>query len=88
MKRNGYYSVGIGKISHSPDGYIYKYLQPKGKEMELPDSWNEMLFNSGKWGTGWNAFFGYENGSNRNQLKGETNHTNRRTLMMKVTPMA
>jgi arylsulfatase A-like enzyme len=29
-----------------------------------------MLFNSGKWGTGWNAFFGYNDGSNRNTLKG------------------
>ncbi len=72
LKRNGYYTVGMGKISHSPDGHIYKYLQPKGKEMELPNSWNEMLFEPGKWGTGWNAFFGYANGTNRNELKGET----------------
>jgi arylsulfatase A-like enzyme len=71
LKLNGYYTIGIGKISHSPDGHIYKYLQPKGKEMELPNSWNEMLFDPGKWGTGWNAFFGYANGTNRNQLKGE-----------------
>ncbi len=72
FRLNGYYTVGIGKISHSPDGHIYKYLQPKGKEMELPNSWNEMLFDPGKWGTGWNAFFGYANGTNRNELKGET----------------
>ncbi len=72
LKLNGYYTVGIGKISHSPDGYIYKYLEPKGKEMELPNSWNEMLLDPGKWGTGWNAFFGYANGTNRNELKGET----------------
>ncbi len=72
LRSNGYYTVGMGKISHSPDGYIYKYLQPKGKDRELPNSWNEMLFNPGKWGTGWNAFFGYANGTNRNELKGET----------------
>lgn len=72
LRLNGYYTIGIGKISHSPDGHIYKYLQPKGKEMELPNSWNEMLFDPGKWGTGWNAFFGYANGTNRNELKGET----------------
>lgn len=40
--------------------------------MELPNSWNEMLLNPGKWGTGWNAFFGYANGTNRNALKGDT----------------
>lgn len=71
LRSKGYYTVGIGKISHSPDGYIYKYLDKKGTEMELPHSWDEMLFNAGKWGTGWNAFFGYADGSNRNQLKGE-----------------
>lgn len=71
LRNNGYHTVGIGKISHSPDGYIYKYLAQKGTEMELPNSWDEMLLNAGKWGTGWNAFFGYADGNNRNQLKGE-----------------
>ena len=70
LRNNGYYTVGIGKISHSPDGYNYKYLEPRGTELELPLSWDEMLLNAGKWGTGWNAFFGYSNGTNRNELKG------------------
>jgi arylsulfatase A-like enzyme len=71
LRLNGYYTVGIGKISHSPDGHIYNYTDKKGTQRELPRSWNEMLFNPGKWGTGWNAFFGYADGSNRNQLKGQ-----------------
>ena len=71
FKRSGYYTIGIGKISHSPDGKIYKYLEPKSDIAELPKSWNEMLLDAGKWGTGWNAFFGYSNGTNRNTLKGE-----------------
>ncbi len=71
LRRNGYYTVGIGKISHSPDGYVYPYLAPKSNQLELPYSWNEMLFNAGKWGTGWNAFFAYANGSNRNTLKNQ-----------------
>lgn len=71
LRNNGYYTIGIGKISHSPDGHIYKYLQPKSNVAELPLSWNEMLFDPGKWGTGWNAFFGYADGSNRNAVKGE-----------------
>lgn len=69
FRRNGYYTVGIGKISHSPDGYIYGYTEPKGDELELPASWDEMLLEAGKWGTGWNAFFGYADGSNRNDRK-------------------
>ena len=65
LRRNGYYTVGIGKISHSVDGLLYGYTDPVGDEWELPHSWDEMLFDSGKWGTGWNAFFGYADGSNR-----------------------
>lgn len=65
LKRNGYYTVGIGKISHYADGYLYGYSKPKSCKLELPYSWNEMLFDAGKWETGWNAFFGYSDGSNR-----------------------
>lgn len=71
LRRHGYYTVGIGKISHYPDGYVYGYKQPVSKRMELPHSWDEMLLNTGKWGTGWNAFFGYANGTNRNTLNKE-----------------
>jgi len=71
LRRNGYYTVGIGKVSHSPDGQVYGYNEPKSNKPELPNSWDEMLFDSGKWGTGWNAFFGYADGSNRQGKKGE-----------------
>lgn len=66
LRRNGYYTVGIGKISHSADGRIYGYTEPVGDELELPSSWDEMLFDAGQWETGWNAFFAYADGSNRN----------------------
>ncbi|MBR9777221.1 MAG: sulfatase [Cytophagales bacterium] len=70
LKRNGYYTVGIGKISHSVDGLVYGYeASPEGAKSEMPYSWDEMLFNPGKWGTGWNAFFGYADGSNRQGKK-------------------
>lgn len=65
LRRNGYYTVGIGKISHYADGYLYGYTHPKSQRPELPYSWDEMLFNAGKWETGWNAFFGYADGTNR-----------------------
>lgn len=71
LKRNGYYTVGIGKITHHPDGYVYDYLEPKSSQIELPYSWNEMLLDDKKWGSGHNAFFGYADGSNRNTLNGE-----------------
>lgn len=69
LRRSGYYTVGIGKISHMPDGYVYGYEEPKSDILELPHSWDEMLFNAGKWGTGHNAFFGYADGSNRQSRK-------------------
>lgn len=68
LRRNGYYTVGIGKISHYVDGLLYGYSDSTGTEYELPHSWDEMLLNPGKWGTGWNAFFGYANGENRQSM--------------------
>lgn len=71
LRRNGYYTVGIGKISHSVDGLLYGYNDPVGTERELPHSWNELVFDAGKWKTGWNAFFGYADGENRQSRKGQ-----------------
>ena len=65
LKRNGYYTVGIGKITHHPDGYVYGYLDPPSDQLELPYSWDEMLLDDEKWGSGHNAFFGYADGTNR-----------------------
>lgn len=66
FRRNGYYTVGIGKIGHSVDNLLYGYEEsPEGAKAEMPHSWDEFLFDADKWGTGWNAFFGYADGSNR-----------------------
>src|SRR5690606_3053096 len=66
FRRNGYYTVGIGKISHSVDGLVYEYEEsPDGAKAEMPHSWDEFLFEADKWGTGWNAFFGTANSTNR-----------------------
>jgi arylsulfatase A-like enzyme len=70
LRRNGYYTVGMGKISHYPDGLLYGYNgDPQGAKQELPHSWDELLFDPGKWRTGWNAFFGYADGSNRQSME-------------------
>ncbi len=69
LRRNGYYTVGIGKISHYADGLLYGYTDSVSDDLELPHSWDEMLFDAGKWETGWNAFFGYADGSNRQSMK-------------------
>lgn len=69
LRRNGYRTVGIGKISHSADGFVYGYEEEVSDKKELPHSWDEFLFDAGKWGTGWNAFFAYANGENRQSMK-------------------
>ncbi|MEM9141935.1 MAG: sulfatase [Bacteroidota bacterium] len=68
FKREGYHTVGIGKISHSADGYLYGYTDSISTKRELPHSWSELYFDHGPWKTGWNAFFGYANGENRQSL--------------------
>jgi arylsulfatase A-like enzyme len=50
---------------------LYGYTEPVGTEFELPHSWDEMLLNPGKWGTGRNAFFGYADGENRQSRKNQ-----------------
>ncbi|MBO9594475.1 MAG: sulfatase [Niabella sp.] len=71
FRRNGYTTVGIGKISHAPDGKVYGYNAPVSARQELPNSWDAFYFDAGKWGTGWNAFFGYAGGANRQGMKNE-----------------
>lgn len=69
FRRNGYHTVGIGKITHSADGLLYGYEEAVSEKRELPHSWDELLFNSGTWNTGWNAFFAYASGENRQSLQ-------------------
>jgi arylsulfatase A-like enzyme len=68
LRRNGYHTVGIGKISHSADGLVYGYEEEVSDQRELPYSWSELLFDNGKWKTGWNAFFAYSDGENRQSM--------------------
>ena len=72
FRRNGYRTVSLGKVSHYPDGRIYSYSGEGDGRLEMPFSWDEVWGPVGKWGTAWNAFFGYADGSNRNDAQGAT----------------
>ena len=65
FRRNGYYTVGIGKISHTPDGRIRK----DNRTLELPHSWDERLCEKGPWGGGFDTFFAYASGESRASLE-------------------
>lgn len=70
FRQNGYHTVAIGKISHYPDSKLYTYEGEGDGSAEMPFSWDEATGPVGKWGTAWNAFFGYSDGSNRNMERG------------------
>lgn len=63
LRRNGYYTVGMGKISHSPDGET-KY---KGEYIaELPFSWDKFVNNpNNPWPKGDGLLHSYANGRSR-----------------------
>ena len=70
FRRGGYKTVSIGKISHYVDGRIYSYEGEGEGEFEMPFSWDRRLMPYEKWGTAWNSFFGYADGTNRNTERG------------------
>lgn len=53
----GYKTVGLGKLSHEPDGGA----------AEMPGAWDEAYMTSGIWNDPWGAFFAYSNGVTRNR---------------------
>jgi uncharacterized sulfatase len=59
FQRNGYATVSIGKISHSPDG-----RRDDGKN-ELANGWDEVGMPHGEWKDAWAAFFAYAGGKTR-----------------------
>lgn len=65
FREHGYYTVCIGKISHAPDGHWYGYKDPVSPQLEMPDAWDEVGLPKGPWKTGWDAFFGYADGTSR-----------------------
>ena len=62
FKRNGYKTIGIGKISHEPGGVLDEQQQVH----QIPFSWDTSYTAVGKWKTPWRAFFAYANGDAHN----------------------
>jgi len=62
FKKNGYHTIGIGKITHEPGGV----LDEKQTVHQIPFSWDTTYTAVGKWKTPWRAFFAYANGDAHN----------------------
>jgi arylsulfatase A-like enzyme len=75
FRHHGYHTVGIGKISHSPDGRRHeKTTRPDATDdpeapPQMPDSWDEVYGPRGSWNTAWRAFFAYAGGMSRDRGK-------------------
>lgn len=62
FKKNGYKTIGIGKITHEPGGV----MDEAQSIAQIPFSWDKTYTAVGKWKTPWRAFFAYANGDAHN----------------------
>ncbi len=65
FRQQGYRTVSIGKVSHTPDGRRVNQAGQGDGEPEMPGSWDEVGAPAGQWGRSWDAFFGYASGDGR-----------------------
>ena len=66
FKKNGYSTMGIGKITHEPGGV----MDEAQSIAQIPFSWDTTYTAVGKWKTPWRAFFAYANGDSHNTAMG------------------
>lgn len=62
FKKNGYKTIGIGKITHEPGGV----MDEAQSIAQIPFSWDTTYTAVGQWETPWRAFFAYSNGDAHN----------------------
>lgn len=62
FKKNGYITIGIGKITHEPGGV----MDEAQTIAQIPFSWDTTYSAVGKWETPWRSFFAYANGDAHN----------------------
>ena len=76
LRRNGWQTVSLGKITHEPDGYQWNFPvnYDNGRtSATFPDmrfSWNQVLYDHDKWGAQRYPLFAYADGTGR--LSGAT----------------
>jgi len=74
LRNNGWRTISIGKITHEPDGFRWENSGALGGDdrgrtligsAEAPLSWDEILFDHGRWGARVNPIFNYAGGNGR-----------------------
>lgn len=85
FQQNGYTTVSIGKVSHSPSGRRVPkpsgrydsdgkmiYSGPRDNEPELAFAWDRVYGPIGEWGDPWSAFFAYAGGKTRSYTENKS----------------
>jgi arylsulfatase A-like enzyme len=74
FRRNGWRTACLGKVSDEPNGFIWNSSAALGgsdrgrtsvARVEMPFSWDEIIFGPDKWGARINSLFNYADGSGR-----------------------
>lgn len=71
LRRNGWRTVSLGKVTHEPDGYrwnfpsVYDVGRSSATFPDMRHSWNEILFDHDKWGAQRYPLFAYADGTGR-----------------------
>ncbi len=74
LRNNGWHTVGLGKLSHEPDGFRWTTTAGLGGDdrgrtlvgsAEAPQTWDELLFDHGRWGARSDPIFNYAAGNGR-----------------------
>ncbi len=66
VRRNGYYTVGMGKVSHSADGAYHNQKGESSDVNELPYSWDRYVTDpNSPWAKGDGLLHSYANGASR-----------------------
>ncbi|MCH7229009.1 sulfatase [Haloferula sp. A504] len=71
LRRNGWHTVSLGKITHEPDGYRWNFPtnydidRSSATNPDMRHSWNEILYDHDKWGAQRYPLFAYADGTGR-----------------------
>jgi arylsulfatase A-like enzyme len=71
LRRNGWHTASLGKITHEPDGYRWKFPSTYDigrSSATFPDmrfSWDEIIWDHDKWGAQRYPLFAYADGTGR-----------------------
>lgn len=71
LRRNGWYTASLGKVTHEPDGFQWDYTstydigRTRATHPDMRFSWNEIVWDHNKWGAQRYPLFAYADGTGR-----------------------